>query len=233
MATLSSASEIMASLFEKGALRRLIIAPDGTLREEMEQDPPAPPSTPATSQTPTATVVVTEDEPSPPTPPLPRGKTSHLLAFEPVRRCGGCDTMMAGLPCKCLECGGKLVFRCVGCTDKSHPSVVRCHYASRHVKDDGYLCVGCAMVCDRCEVDLCADCGRTCSMCEDFVCWGCAEVDDPARLGDMCPKCEAAKGKKHKSDDDGEAAVLCLCPKCDDDGEAVGVDSVSIPVVRE
>jgi hypothetical protein len=95
----------------------------------------------------------------------------------------------------------KLVFWCVDCVDTSKPTLVRCHYASRHVDNDGYLCVGCALVCDRCEVDVCADCGRTCSECEDFVCWGCAEVDDPARLGDVCPKCEAAKGKKAKTDE--------------------------------
>lgn len=192
----------MASLVESGALRVLRIAADGTLQEGPE-DPPAPPSTPATGS---QLVTATEDEPSPPTPPLPRGKTSHLLTFEPIRHCGGCDTLLAGLPCKCLECGIKLVFWCVDCIDTSKPTLVRCHYASRHTNDDGYLCVGCALVCDRCEVDVCADCGRTCSICEDFVCWGCAEVDDPARLGDVCPKCEAAKGKKQRTEQAAMAA---------------------------
>jgi len=132
------------------------------------------------------------------TPPLPRTPTE--------RTCGRCSAVLPGLPPTCLECGTKIYHQCLYCAKPDHEPI-RCHYASRHPFNKGTsLCIGCAMVCDKCEVDICADCGRTCSECEDHLCWGCWEVDEPSRVGDVCPKCQAKQGKKPKTDDQGAEA---------------------------
>src|SRR5208283_3493112 len=128
------------------------------------------------------------------TPPLPRAPTD--------RTCGRCSALLPALPPTCLECGTKIYHQCLYC-EKPDPAPVRCHYASRHPFNKGTsMCVNCAMVCDKCEVDICADCGRTCSVCEDHLCWGCWEVEHPTRVGDVCPKCQVKQGKKQKTEGD-------------------------------
>jgi hypothetical protein len=166
--------------------------------------PPPPPSTP--SATPSSQAAEDEDVMSV-TPPLPRIVTVEVK--EPF--CGRCLGVLEEVAPTCLECKRKINHQCTHC-DKRDPAPVRCHYASHHPDGKGsLLCSDCAMVCDQCQVELCQDCGRTCSECEDYTCWGCDGVEGPSRLGDMCPKCEAKRGKRRMTPEQVAEVVAKAC----------------------
>ena len=182
-------------------VRVFVYGADGLCHDD---SPAAPPSTPAGSSQPLAVVDLTSNRETEleeaVTPPLPRSTTDL--------KCGRCSAQLPGLPPTCLECGTKIYHQCLYCAEPD-PTPVRCHYASRHPFNKGsYLCVGCAMICDKCEVDICADCGRTCSVCEDHICWGCSGVEEASRIGDVCPKCEAKQGKRPKTDGEGAGEAV-------------------------
>jgi|WetSurMetagenome_2_1015567.scaffolds.fasta_scaffold00074_10 hypothetical protein len=152
------------------------------------EDPAAPPPTPSSQ----AQHAVAEDSV---TPPLPR------IATQPA--CGDCSANLPRPAPICDECGERDYSECPDC-GQGKEGFAKCHYNSRHTATETYyMCHGCATNCERCQVPVCLDCGRVCAQCEEFVCFGCSGLDEPSRLGDMCPPCSEKNAKRQKTEGAG------------------------------